>query len=135
MFYITSCVAQVVSACFENNTIPSPWYQSIIHPILKKDKDCRVPSNYRAISLMSTVAKVSSDIVNTRIMYYMECKHLFAEEQNGFRRMRSCIDHLYVITSIIRNRKKDNLHTYICYIEYLTVFIVPYYGISLHVTI
>ena len=22
--------------CFENNTIPSPWYQSIIHPILKK---------------------------------------------------------------------------------------------------
>ena len=60
------------------------------------------------LSLMSTVAKVFSDIINTRITYYMECKQLFAEEQNGFRRKRSCLDHLYVLTSIIRNTKKDN---------------------------
>ena len=39
----------------------------------------------------------------------METRQLFADEQNGYRRMCSCIDHLYVLTSIIRNRMKDNL--------------------------
>ena len=83
-----------------------------------------MPSNYRAISLMSTVAKVFSDIINTRITYYMECKQLFAEEQNGFRRKRSCLDHLYmyVLTSIIRNRKKNNQPTYVCYIDFSRAF-------------
>ena len=113
---------RLYSACYDNNIVPSVWYQSIICPILKRGKDSKYPLNYRAICLMSTVAKVFSDIINNRIVYYMETRQLFADEQNGFRRMRSCIDHLYVLTSIIRNRKKDNLPTYVCYIDFTRAF-------------
>ena len=109
-------------SCFDNNVIPSVWYKSIICPVLKKDKDSRYPANYRAISLMSTVAKLFSDIVNSRIVYYMECNELFSEEQNGFRRMRSCQDHLFVLATLIRNRKRDNLSTYACFIDFSRAF-------------
>ena len=81
-----------------------------------------IPLNHRAISLISTVAKLFSDIINNRIVYYMEANDLFAEEQNGFRKMRSCLHHLFVLTTIIRNRKKDNLPTFACYIDFTRAF-------------
>ena len=116
---------RLYSVCYEQNVIPTLWYKTIICPILKRGKDSRHPLNHRAISLMSTVAKVFSDIINminNRIVYYMETRQLFADEQNGFRRMRSCLDHLYVLTTIIRNRKKDNLSTYVCYVDFTRAF-------------
>ena len=56
------------NACYDNNIVPSVWYQSIICPILKRGKDSKYPLNYRAICLMSTVANVFSDIINNRIL-------------------------------------------------------------------
>ena len=113
---------RLYSVCYEQNVIPTLWYKTIICPIIKRGKDSRHPLNHRAISLMSTVAKVFSDIINNRIVYYMETRQLFADEQNGFRRMCSCLDHLYVLTTIIRNRKKDNLSTYVCYVDFTRAF-------------
>jgi hypothetical protein len=113
---------KLFDSCLRHNVIPSTWYKAIICPILKNGKDKRDPLNYRAISLMSTVAKLFSDIINSRITYYMECNKLFADEQNGFRKLRSCLDHLFVLTTIIRNRKKDKLPTYACYIDFTRAF-------------
>ena len=55
-------------------------------------------------------------------MYYMECNELFSEEPNGFRRMRSCQDHLFVLATLIRNRKRNNLSTYACFIDFSRAF-------------
>ena len=93
------------STCFEHNIIPSLWYKTIIQPVLKRGKDSRDPTNYRGISLMSTVAKLFSDILNDRVCTYLDENSLLCEEQNGFRKLRSCLDHLYTLTTIIRNRK------------------------------
>ena len=71
---------------------------------------------------MSTVAKVFSDIVNNRLIYYMETMGEFVDEQNGFRRIRSCFDHLFVLTTIVRNRKKNNCPTHVCYIDFTRTF-------------
>ena len=54
--------------CFKYSIIPSLWYKSIIEPIPKSAKnDPRVPLNYRGISLMSTVYKLYSSILNSRL--------------------------------------------------------------------
>ena len=42
---------------------------------------------------------------------------ILAEEQNGFRKDRSCLDHLYVLSTIIKNRKLQKRDTFICYID------------------
>ncbi len=51
-----------------------------------------MPLNYRGISLLLCVCKVFSGIINRRIGKYFEWLDLFVDEQNGFRKNRSCKD-------------------------------------------
>ena len=102
--------------------VPSMWYKSIIHPIPKKGKSPLYPLNHRGISLLSTVCKVFSAILNNRITLYAEMTGIFADEQNGFRRLRSCLDHLFVLTTVIRNRKLQGLSTYCAFIDFAKAF-------------
>ena len=67
------------------------------------DNDPLVPLNYRGISLNLCVAKIYSSVLNKRIDSYCEELELLIEEQNGFRAKRSCDDHIFSLTSIIRN--------------------------------
>ena len=108
--------------CFETNMIPSTWYKAIIHPILKKGKDPLFPLSHRGISLMSTIAKVFSSILNKRLTDFLETNRIYAEEQNGFRRLRSCLDHLYALTTVIPNRKLLKLDTYCAFVDFETAF-------------
>ena len=43
----------------------------------------------------------------------MEANNLNASEQNGFRSDKNCIDHIFSLTSIIKNRKNKGLSLYI----------------------
>ena len=110
------------SACFEHNMIPSLWYKTIIQHVLKRGKDSRDPSNYRGISLMSTIAKLFSGILNDRICSYLDENGLLCEEQNGFRKLRSCLDHLYTLITVIRNRKEQNMQTFLCFVDFAKAF-------------
>ncbi|VDI51031.1 Hypothetical predicted protein [Mytilus galloprovincialis] len=113
---------ELFNVCFSNGIVPDAWCQSIICPLLKKGKDYRDPLSYRCISLMSTVAKVFSQILNGRLMKYLENNKLLSEEQNGFRRLRSCLDHIYSVCTILRNRKLMNLDTYFCFVDFSKAF-------------
>ena len=59
--------------------------------------------NYRGISLLSCISKLYSSIMNKRITQYLEENDILAEEQNGFRSGRSCEDHVFTLSSVIRN--------------------------------
>ena len=43
-------------------------------------------------------------------------------EQNGFRKGRACIDHIYALTSIIRNRKAKRKPTFACFVDFAKEF-------------
>ena len=90
--------------CFENCVVPEEWGKAIISPILKAGKKSYEPLNFRGISILSCVGKLYSSIMESRITNYCETFNLVADQQNGFRAGCSCSDHIFVITSIIRNR-------------------------------
>ena len=71
---------------------------------------------------MSTVAKLFSAILNDRIYAYLDENSLLCEEQNEFRKLRSCLDHMYTLTTIIRNRKEQNLQTFLCFVDFAKAF-------------
>ena len=109
--------------CFEFGIIPSVWLKAIITPIPKSSsKDPYIPLNYRGISLLSCVCKVFSGIINRRVMNYCELADLLVDEQNGFRKNRSCIDHVFTLSSIIRNRISQNQGTFACFIDMQKAF-------------
>ena len=95
----------IVAKCFEQGVVPFIWRQAVITPIPKgRDKDIFTPLNYRGISLLSTVSKVYSSILNSRLSEYLETCGVLCEEQNGFRKGRSCEDHAFVLTNLIQDR-------------------------------
>ncbi len=109
--------------CFTSGLIPSVWKKALIKPIPKGSKyDPRVPLNYRGISLLPTMYKLYTSLLNIRMVTWLEDNNLFVEEQNGFRAKRSCVEHLYSLTAIIRNRKNLKKSTPACFIDMRKAF-------------
>ena len=106
---VASLFHKLFNVCLSSGFLPSVWQSAWIKPIPKgAGKDPYVPLNYRGISLLSCVAKTYSGILNTRLSNFMKDHDLFPEEQNGFRQGRSCEDHIFSLTSIVRNRMSMN---------------------------
>ena len=99
------------------------WKLGILKPIPKSSlTDPRTPLQYRGICLLSTVYKLFSRVLNERIVKVAEASTLYGDEQNGFRKGRACIDHIFVLASVIRNRKAKRLPTYVAYIDFEKAF-------------
>ena len=60
--------------------------------------------------------------MNKRLQKYLETNNILAEEQNGFRVGRSCIDHIFVMCTVLRNRKMLGKETFLCFIDYKKAF-------------
>ena len=108
--------------CFISGLNPSEWDSSHIKPIPKKEQDARDPLQNRCITLMCCVSKLYSSILNHRLQKFLENNNILAEEQNGFRASRSCIDHILVLCSVLRNRKALGLSTFLSYIDFQKAF-------------
>ena len=110
-------------SCFDNGIIPAQWYKTIIKPIPKSSKnDPKLPLSYRGISLISNVYKLYSSLLNNRLTDHFERSGFLVDEQNGFRKSRSCIDHIYSVTTIVRARLQEKKSTYTCFIDFQKAF-------------
>ena len=73
-------------------------------------KDIFIPLNYRGISLLLCVSILYSRVINNRA--YCNICDILVDEQNGFRKDRSCLDHIFSLSSIIKNRFLNNKPTF-----------------------
>ena len=102
----------------------SPVVNFMYYPIynISFNNDLRVPLNYRGISLLNCICKIYSSVLNDRIRKYLEQNQLLADEQNGFRKNRSCMDHIYSLHSIIKNKINNNKPIFATFIDFQKVF-------------
>ncbi len=120
---MVKCLHALFQMCFDYSMIPSVWSQAIISPIPKSSKnDPRLPLSYRGLSLLSCIYKLYSAILNNRVLSFLESNELLHEEQNGFRKDRSCVDHIFSITSIIRNKLNEGSDVYVAYVDFRKAF-------------
>jgi hypothetical protein len=113
----------ICKQCFRIGSVPSHWQKGIISPIPKgNDKDARVPSNYRGLTLISVPCKVFCHILNRRLTEWLDIRNTVVDEQNGYRKQRSGTDHLFTLYNILNNRKNAKLDTYACYVDMRKAF-------------
>ena len=111
------------NSMFNCEKIPSQWKLAVIKPIPKNSlTDARLPLQYRGISLLFSIYKMFSTILNSRLTKIAENEKLYCEEQNGFHKNRSCLDHIYSLTSIIRNQKNAKKPTFVCFVDFEKAF-------------
>lgn len=120
---VKECLCSLFQLCLESGRVPDVWLKAIIYPIPKNSKnDPRVPLNYRGISLLSTTSKLFTSLVNNRILGFLELKGKLEDEQNGFRWGRSCSEHIFTLTSLIRNRLANKKSTFTAFIDFKKAF-------------
>ncbi|UYV77568.1 hypothetical protein LAZ67_15001565 [Cordylochernes scorpioides] len=85
---------QLYNSVMTTGKYPAIWTNSTIHPIFKNGYK-NSPSNYRGIALISNVSKLFTSILRSRLEEWVEGKRVIPENQAGFRKGRSCIDHIY----------------------------------------
>ena len=109
----------LLNKCFTTGIIPTAWKQGIINPIPKSTTtDRRDPLNYRGITLTSSVYKLYCIVLNNRLSNWENEHSVIADNQNGFRKQRSTIDHISSLTSIIETRKLHKKATFAAFIDF-----------------
>ena len=94
--------------CFELQIIPELWRTAIIHPIPKEAGKVIDSLKYRGLALQSCIFKVFCGILNAKMVSFLYSKDILVEEQNGFRAGRSCQQHIFALTSLIKNCMKNS---------------------------
>ena len=114
---------KLFNICFQTGLSPADWLKSDTKPLFKGgDKDPRNPLDHRPLCIMSCVAKIYSCVLNVRLQNHLNSNNLLSDTQNGFRAGRSCIDHIYSLVTILRNRKLQNKQTFLCFVDFRRAF-------------
>lgn len=100
MHNLLSPIAFICNLSFETGIFPSPFKKAIITPVFKAG-DKSSPTNYRPISLLSTLSKILEKLANKRLMTYLSSHSILAPNQFGFRHGRSTDDAVLNLTERI----------------------------------
>ena len=83
MPYICHVITHIVNSSLASHTVPASWKLTYIHPIQKTAKSTET-SNYRPISILPTIAKITERVVYEQLFEYFTSHHLFPSYQGSF---------------------------------------------------
>ncbi len=63
-----------------------------------------------------------SGILNNRLNSYLEFHEVLLDEQSGFRKNRACIDHIFVLSSVVRARLQESKNMFACFVDFKKAF-------------
>ena len=107
---------KLFNVIFDSGESPDRWTVGIIKALYKNKGDPKDPDNYRAISLVSSLGKVFTAILNTRLNSFSDENNIISGVQGGFRSGYSTQDNifiLYCLISIFLSKKKKLFCTFI----------------------
>lgn len=105
---------KLYQACFRIGYFPKAWKTGRLVAILKSpDKDPTDPKSYRPISLLSELGKILERLILNQIHTELPEANIFSDSQYGFRKGRSTVDALTVISSNIRSVYTHSMAIYI----------------------
>lgn len=97
--FLVEPICFICNLSFETGIFPNLFKKANVCPVYKSG-DRLDPSNYRPISLLSSLSKIIEKVVNTRLMSYLEKKGRIVDNQYGFRQGKSTEDAVLRLTSL-----------------------------------
>ena len=85
---IASPLSKIINLSLCTSIFPNDWKHAKVVPIYKSGK-VKIFDNYRPISLLPVVSKITEKVVHTRLMEHLETLNLLSPTQFGFRQNRS----------------------------------------------
>ena len=109
---ILDMLAGLVETLWTTEMVPGHWRAGDIVNIFKKG-DRKDPGNYRGITLLNVVGKLYTKVIDSRLSTWLDTHGRLHVCQAGFRRQRSCMDHVYSLSHILQERTRQGLPTWL----------------------
>ena len=112
-------LCQILQKIWDSEEAPSEWKTGIIVKLHKKG-DLGNCNNWRGITLLSLTSKIFSHIILQRITTAVD--GILRREQAGFRKGKSCIDHIFVLRQILEQSHEWNGSLYVVFVDFEKAF-------------
>ena len=89
---------RIYNICLQTGYFPEPWKQALGTMIPKPNKNHKITTNYRPISLLSCIGKLFEKILANRIRGELEKRKFFNQWQLGYRNKRCAMEHILLLT-------------------------------------
>ena len=80
------------------------------------------PNNYRGISLSDVSGKLFSTTINRRLQMWVDMNNTNGEQQAGFRKDYSTVDHIFTLLAIVQKQLSLNRKLYVTFIDFQKAF-------------
>ena len=114
---VKSLLFSLFQKIWNNGVLPSAWKKSIVVPILKQGKSRTSVDSYRPISLTSNCGKFFEKIILNRLLFHCEKYNIIPKQQAGFRKGRSCTDHLVKLSNNIKSQFAKRKSLMACFFD------------------
>ena len=94
-------IQTIFNASLNLGYLPTAWKFSNVKMIHKRNKPKDYFNSYRPISLISCISKLLEKVINARILNWAETTNNLPPCQSGFRKNKSCQDHIARLDQII----------------------------------
>jgi hypothetical protein len=107
---------------FDSGESPDSWTLGIFKAIYKNKGDPNDPDNYRAISLVSSLGKLFTSILNSRLSNFSDETDLVTKSQAGFRAGYLTQDNIVILYSVITLYLSKKKKLFCCFIDFKKEF-------------
>ena len=74
--------------------------------------------NYRGITLLSTLGKLFTRIINNRLTFWSDTFHIIGDTQSGFRKSCSTVDNVFMLQSVIDSCLNTKRRLHVAFIDF-----------------
>ena len=119
----TNALAPVIKAqtdiIWREGRIPNSWKNGTIIVLPKKGNlsECK---NWRGITLLNTIIKILAIVIHDRLLPVVD--ELLRPEQAGFRKNRSCTDHVNTLRIIVEQSVEWQAKLYLLFVDFERAF-------------
>lgn len=124
---ISDRLLHIFNVILTNSRFPSLWKKSIIIPVPKVKLPTNV-SDFRPISILSSLSKAFERIMCWQMTEYLEKNSLFSVFQSGFRKKHSTSTALLKVTDDIRVNADAKKLTFLCLLDFSKAFDMVIHG-------
>lgn len=100
---LSPIIAFIANLSISSGVMPDSLKLANVTPIFKSG-DPQVASNYRPISLLTSISKIIEKVINKRLLSYLERHGLLSDNQFGFRNNTSTEDAVTNLTDFVKNK-------------------------------
>lgn len=114
-------LCHVFNTCIDSGIFPTVFKKALVHPIHKNGDKMNI-TNYRPISVLSTLSKIFEKLLNKRLLNYLKTYNIIAQNQYGFRSGRGTEDAALELTSTILEHLNNKAKTLAIFLDLSKAF-------------